>query len=144
MKSPPLRVDALVAYSLGCKSRPKLRRFRPPGKADPGEYAAVAAASPERRSKLDKYKSQPVALALCPVADDRYDAKRLTGRPDGLVRMRAKRDNRDGEDKMSKSMRYLAATALVAAGIAASAGVASAMPIAGGLALANCASLPVE
>jgi hypothetical protein len=45
---------------------------------------------------------------------------------------------------MSKSMRTLAATALVAAGIAACTGVASAMPIADGLALKNAAPLTVE
>jgi BA14K-like protein len=53
-------------------------------------------------------------------------------------------DNRDGETDMSKSMRVLAATAVVAAGVVALAGAASALPAAGGLALQNAAPSNVE
>jgi hypothetical protein len=45
---------------------------------------------------------------------------------------------------MSKSMRNLAATAFMAAGIASCAGVAAAMPVADGLALKNAAPMTVE
>jgi hypothetical protein len=45
---------------------------------------------------------------------------------------------------MLKSMRTLAATAFVAAGMVATAGAASAMPLAGGLALHNAAPSTVE
>jgi hypothetical protein len=45
---------------------------------------------------------------------------------------------------MLKSMRTLAAAALVAAGIVSTVGVASAMPLAGGLTLGNAAPSSIE
>jgi hypothetical protein len=50
----------------------------------------------------------------------------------------------DGETNMLKSMRTLAATAFVAAGLVSTAGVASAVPLAGGLALDHAARSSVE
>jgi hypothetical protein len=77
---------------------------------------------PRSRRKIDKYQYQPEQ----PGPDARQ------------------RDNQDGETNMLKSMRTLAATALVAAGIVSTAGAASAMPLAGGLALGNAAPSSVE
>ena len=66
MVSPPLHVDALVAWCIRlAASHIKLRRFGPPGKSDPDEYAAAANRRKERfpsvRRKMDKYKFKPMA-----------------------------------------------------------------------------------
>jgi BA14K-like protein len=54
------------------------------------------------------------------------------------------RDNRDGEIKMSTFVRTVAATVIVAVGVASLAGAASALPLAGGLALTSAVPSNVE